>query len=119
MDAEAFRAGTAWARVGFVPAEDHAVTFSYTRQDTSHTYYPYLQMDAVYDDADRFGLTWEATPSAVVTAAKLSTYYTQVDHWMTDEYRTTVERPRRAAGRWGPTPSRGRSAAGSRRPRGA
>ncbi len=46
-------------------------------------------MDAVYDDSDRFGLTWEATPSAVVTAAKLSTYYTQVDHWMTDEYRTT------------------------------
>lgn len=89
MDGEAFRAGTAWARVGFVPAKDHAVTFSYTRQDTSHTYYPYLQMDAVYDDSDRFGLTWEATPSAVVTAAKLSTYYTQVDHWMTDEYRTT------------------------------
>lgn len=89
VDGEAFRAGTAWARVGFVPAEDHAVTLSYTRQDTSHTYYPYLQMDAVYDDSDRFGLTWEATPSAVVTAAKLSTYYSQVDHWMTDEYRTT------------------------------
>jgi iron complex outermembrane receptor protein len=89
VDGEAFRAGTAWARVGFVPAKDHSVTFSYTRQDTSQTYYPYLQMDAVYDDSDRFGLTWEATPSAVVTAAKLSTYYTQVDHWMTDEYRTT------------------------------
>ncbi|MBK9372537.1 MAG: TonB-dependent receptor [Holophagales bacterium] len=89
VDGEAFRAGTAWTRVGFVPAKDHAVTFSYTRQDTSHTYYPYLQMDAVYDDSDRFGLTWEATPSAVVTAAKLSTYYAQVDHWMTDEYRTT------------------------------
>ena len=46
-------------------------------------------MDAVYDDSDRFGLTWEATPSAVVTSAKLSGYYTQVDHWMTDQYRTT------------------------------
>lgn len=89
VDGEAFRAGTAWARVGFVPAKDHAVTFSYTRQDTSHTYYPYLQMDAVYDDSDRLGLTWEATPSAIVTKAKLATYYTQVDHWMTDEYRTT------------------------------
>ena len=89
VDAEAFRAGTAWARLGFVPAQNHSVTFSYTRQDTSHTYYPYLQMDAVYDDADRFGLTWEAAPSTVVTAAKLSGYYTQVDHWMTDEYRTT------------------------------
>jgi len=89
VDAEAFRAGTAWARVGFVPAEGHAVTVSYTRQDTSRTYYPYLQMDAVYDDADRFGLTWEASPSAVVTAAKLSAYYSQVDHFMTDEYRTS------------------------------
>ncbi len=89
VDSEAFRAGTAWGRIGFVPAKDHAVTFSYTRQDTSHTYYPYLQMDAVYDDSDRFGLTWEATPSAVVTAARLSAYYAQVDHWMTDQYRTS------------------------------
>lgn len=89
VDSEAFRAGTAWARVGFVPAKDQAVTVSYTRQDTSDIFYPYLQMDAVYDDADRFGLTWQAAPSAVVTAGKLSAYYTQVDHWMTDQYRTS------------------------------
>jgi iron complex outermembrane receptor protein len=90
VDAEAFRAATAWGRVGFVPARGHAVTVSYTRQDTSRVYYPYLQMDAVYDDSDRFGLTWEAAPSAVVSSAKLSGYYTQVDHWMTDEYRTSA-----------------------------
>jgi iron complex outermembrane receptor protein len=89
VDSEAFRAGTAWGRVGFVPAEGQAITVSYTRQDTSDVYYPYLQMDAVTDDADRFGLSWEAAPSAVVTAAKLSAYYTQVDHWMTDQYRTS------------------------------
>ena len=89
VEDEAFRAGTAWARVGLVPAEGHAVTVSYTRQDTSHTYYPYLQMDAVTDDADRFGLTWEAKPSAVVASARLSAYYSQVDHFMTDQYRTS------------------------------
>ena len=89
VEDEAFRAGTAWARVGFVPAEGHTVAVSYTRQDTSHTYYPYLQMDAVTDDADRFGLTWEAKPSAVVASARLSAYYSQVDHFMTDEYRTS------------------------------
>lgn len=89
IDAEAFRGRTAWARVGFVPAEGHTVAVSYTRQDTSHTYYPYLQMDAVTDDADRFGLTWEAKPSAVVASARLSAYYSQVDHFMTDEYRTS------------------------------
>ena len=65
------------------------MTVSYTRQDASRVYYPYLQMDAITDDADRFGLTWEAAPSTVVTSAKLSAYYTQVDHWMTDEYRTS------------------------------
>ena len=80
VDAEAFRAGTAWARVGLVPATGHTVTLSYTRQDTSRTYYPYLQMDAVTDDSDRFGLAWEAKPSGVVTSAKLSGYYTQVAH---------------------------------------
>ena len=90
VDEDAFRAGTAWARVAFAPAEGHAVSLSYTRQDTARTYYPYLQMDAVTDDADRFGLTWEAKPSGVLTAAKLSAYYTQVAHWMTDQYRTSA-----------------------------
>lgn len=89
VEAVAFEAGTAWARVGFVPAKGHAVAFSYTRQDTDRTYYPCLQMDAVYDDADRFGLTWEATPGGAVTSAKLAGYYTQVDHWMTDQFRTS------------------------------
>jgi len=89
VDSDAFRAGTAWGRVAFAPAEGHAVSLSYTRQDTSRTYYPYLQMDAITDDADRIGLTWEAKPSGAVTAAKLSAYYTQVDHWMTDQYRTS------------------------------
>jgi iron complex outermembrane receptor protein len=90
VDADAFRAGTAWARVAFAPAEGHSVSLSYTRQDTARTYYPYLQMDAITDDADRFGLSWEARPSGAVTAAKLSAYSTQVDHFMTDQYRTSA-----------------------------
>lgn len=89
VEGDAFRAGTAWGRVAFAPAEGHTVSLSYTRQDTSRTYYPYLQMDAITDDADRFGLSWEAKPSGAVTAAKLSAYYTQVDHWMTDQFRTS------------------------------
>lgn len=89
VEAEAFRAGTAWARVAVRPADGHTVSLSWSRQDTSRTYYPYLQMDAVTDDADRFGLSWEAAPGGPFTAARLSAYYTQVDHWMTDEYRTT------------------------------
>jgi iron complex outermembrane receptor protein len=89
VDGEAFRAGTAWARVGFAPVDGHAVSVSYTRQDTSRTYYPYLQMDAITDDADRLGLTWDAKTSGAVEAARLSAYYTQVDHWMTDQYRTS------------------------------
>lgn len=88
-DGEAFRAGTAWGRVAFRPAEGNSVSLSYSRQDTSRTYYPYLQMDAVTDDADRFGLSWEAAPGGPVSAARLSAYYTEVDHWMTDEYRTS------------------------------
>ena len=40
------------------------VTVSYTRHCTSDVYYPYLQMDAVTDDADRFGPTWAAAAPA-------------------------------------------------------
>ena len=89
VDGAAFRAGTAWLRVGLVPAPGHSVSLSYTRQDTSRTYYPYLQMDAVTDDADRFGATWETTGSGPVTSTRLAAYYTQVDHFMTDQFRTS------------------------------
>lgn len=96
VDSEAFRAGTAWGKAVFSPAEGHAIQASYTRQDADEVFYPYLLMDAVYDDSNRFNLSYEAAElSSLVSGLKVQGYYTDVEHWMTDERRTSsVAAPR-------------------------
>jgi iron complex outermembrane receptor protein len=87
-DSDAFRAGTAWVKLSAAPFRNHLAQFSYTRQEADHVLYPYLQMDAIYDDTDRVGFGYQVErPSGVIQAIKLQTYYSQVRHWMTDDYR--------------------------------
>ncbi len=52
--------------------------------------YPYLQMDATYDDADRLNLTYDyRNKRGPVQAVHVQGYATRVDHSMTDELRQT------------------------------
>ena len=89
VSSDAFRAATGWTRVGWTPGV-HRLELAWTRQQADHVLYPYLQMDAVYDDADRLGLRYErADGDGAVTALSAQAYVTWVDHWMTDEYRTS------------------------------
>ena len=89
-DDTAFRIGTAWANASFAPADGHALHVSYARQEADHLYYPYLQMDAIYDDTDRAGLSYEINrPGAAFEGLRAQAYYTTVNHWMTDEFRTS------------------------------
>ena len=96
QDAQAFSAGTAWGRVLWKPAEGHQLDLAYTRQDAGSTLYPYLLMDAIHDDADRLNFRYEATGlGARRASARVQGYLTQVDHYMTDESRTSsVGKPR-------------------------
>ena len=89
-DTDAFRAGTVWASVSGSPASGHLVQVSYAHQGADHVLYPYLQMDAVYDDTDRLSAGYSVdNPFGLVRSLKFHTYFTQVNHWMTDEYRTS------------------------------
>ncbi len=91
VDATAFKAWTACGRLGLAPAAGQSIQLAYTHQDADQVFYPYLQMDAVYDRADRLNLSWEAERlSSVLTAVKAQAYYARVTHWMTDQYRTSV-----------------------------
>jgi len=92
----AFSVGTAWGRVLWAPAAGHQVDVAYTRQDSGAVLYPYLMMDALWDDTDRLNLRYEATGLGERKASvRAQGYLTQVDHWMTDERRTSsVGRPR-------------------------
>ena len=50
---DAFRIGTAWLKGGFAPRDGQQFDAGYTRQMGGTVLYPYLQMDALYDNADR------------------------------------------------------------------
>ena len=89
-DDRAFSIGTAWGRVVWAPADGHQVDLAYTRQDSGAVLYPYLLMDAVWDDTDRVNVRYEATGLGARRASlRAQGYFTQVDHWMTDERRTS------------------------------
>jgi len=91
LNASAFEVKTGWGRAFVSPAAGHSLQVAYTRQDASGVLYPYLQMDAVYDDGDRAGATYEhAGPLGPVQTLSARAYYSRVSHWMTDQQRTTA-----------------------------
>jgi iron complex outermembrane receptor protein len=96
QDDRAFSVGTAWGRVVWAPAEGQQLDLAFTRQDAGAILYPYLQMDAMSDEASRLNLRYEATGLGARRASlRAQGYFTQVDHWMTDERRTSsVGKPR-------------------------
>ena len=92
----AFKTGSGWARLSYAPRSGHLIQLSYTRQEADHVLYPYLQMDAVYDNTDRLNLSYEIAPSkGIWKSLRLQTYFSQVRHWMTDAFRlTSLDKPR-------------------------
>jgi len=97
VDSEAFRASTAWGRAAWRLSGGGQVEASYTRQMADHMLYPYLQMDALYDNADRAALRFERPRTgARVSAIRADVYWSRVDHWMTDELRISSSTAPRA-----------------------
>lgn len=96
-DTDAFRVGAGWLRLGWTPAEGHRAQVAVAHQEADHVLYPYLLMDAVYDDTDRLNLTYEYAPAgSSLRSLRFQSYATRVEHWMTDELRTSssgVPRP--------------------------
>jgi outer membrane receptor protein involved in Fe transport len=59
VEARAFEIGTGWGRASWTPSVDTTAEISYTRQEADDVLYPYLLMDAVYDDTDRLSARFE------------------------------------------------------------
>ena len=90
QDSDAFEVGTAWGSVSASPIKGHLAQVSYSHQEADHVLYPYLQMDAVYDDTDRINAGYQIRDLAgFVRSLQIQTYFAQVDHWMTDQFRTS------------------------------
>jgi iron complex outermembrane recepter protein len=91
VDAQAFGAHTGWLHLFASPQRGHTIQVSYTRQQADHLLYPYLQMDAITDNADRLRIGYERTRAdAGVKTFAADAYYTRVGHVMTDEFRTSA-----------------------------
>jgi len=91
INSKAFEINTYWTKLGFKPIENHSVEFSYTKQDARNVLYPYLRMDAIYDKTDRFNMNYQIDGiSDMLKSLKFHLYYTKVDHWMDDRYRTSA-----------------------------
>jgi iron complex outermembrane receptor protein len=90
VDARAFEIGTGWGRAAYTPSVDTTAQISYTRQEADDVFYPYLLMDAVYDDTDRVSARFETRRlRRTVSLVTAEAYLTRVDHWMTDGWRTS------------------------------
>ena len=89
-DLSAFDIQTAWGKFAFSPWDTHRLEFGYTRQDGGRVLYPYLLMDALYDNADRLKASYDISNlTSAFKHLRFQSYYTQVHHWMTDEFRTS------------------------------
>lgn len=95
-DGTAYNIRTGWVKTGFSPVANHHAELSYTRQEADDVLYPYLLMDAVYDDTDRLNFIYRIEKiSPVLQGLKLQAYWSQVKHLMTDEKRqSSVGSPR-------------------------
>ncbi len=81
---DAYRIATGWAKAGIRPSEGQRVELSLSRQEADDVIYPYLLMDAVYDDTDRVNLSWTAQEVGSLSRTLVRFYWNDVEHDMTD-----------------------------------
>jgi iron complex outermembrane receptor protein len=87
-DGTAYNIKTGWTKIGLSPIKNHRIELSYTRQEADDVLYPYLRMDANYDDTDRTNIIYRINEIGdVLKSLKIQVYWDKVKHDMTDEKR--------------------------------
>ena len=90
VGSRAFGAHTGWSHLFLSPQTGHTIQLSYTRQQADHVLYPYLQMDATADDADRLRVGYNrAGGGGPIETLSADAYYARVVHSMSDDFRTS------------------------------
>ena len=89
-DDRAFDVRTGWLGVGWTPRPGHQVELAATRQEADAQLYPYLSMDARFDDATRARASWRHQSTASwLESAEASLAWARVDHLMDDGRRVS------------------------------
>ena len=93
-DNKAYSINTYWTRWGFNLPSNQRVEIAYSRQEADDVIYPYLLMDAVFDNTDRLQVKYEASdPFEGVKKLKAHFYWNQVKHDMTNWRREASSGP--------------------------
>lgn len=88
IGSRAYEINTGWGRFGIQPTANSRSDISYTYQDADHVLYPYLKMDAAYDNAHRLNWTYRIqNVSQYLKDLNLQAYWDKVDHLMDDRFR--------------------------------
>jgi len=91
---KSFDIHSGWFQSEFAPTTNQKVSLSYTRQVSGLVLYPYLTMDADYDRADRVIVKYQIRDfSRDLHAVRIESYFTQVQHYMSDRLRATALAP--------------------------
>jgi iron complex outermembrane receptor protein len=56
---QAFRTFSAWTKLALEPLPNQRAEVAYTRQQSGDLLYPYMIMDGIFDDADRFSVRYD------------------------------------------------------------
>ncbi len=89
QDERAFAIGTGWGRVVATPSDRHRIDVSYAGQRADQILYPYLFMDAGWDDMDRVNVRYDYGRPGGGRRFSAQGYWARVDHWMDDRQRTS------------------------------
>ncbi|NPA32740.1 MAG: TonB-dependent receptor [Aquificae bacterium] len=81
INSTAFNIHTGWAKFMYKLTEDVKLKLSYAHQKANDVLYPYLMMDAIYDETDRANL------ELLGKNFKVQLYGSSVRHWMTNQKR--------------------------------
>lgn len=88
---QAFRTQSYLGKLAFEPAKNQSGEISYARQQSGILLYPYLMMDGVFDNADRFSARYNYVhPHGIVRGLRALGYINKVNHLMDNRLRTSA-----------------------------
>ncbi|MGC9286589.1 MAG: TonB-dependent receptor [Hydrogenobaculum sp.] len=85
-----FNINSYMAKFGFTPTTDTDIGLSYIKQSANNVLYPFLSMDAIYDRSNIVNFHIDKDNiSKDLKNIRFKTYYTDVYHLMTNQFRQT------------------------------
>jgi iron complex outermembrane receptor protein len=85
--AGAYEMTTFWAKGTATPAPGHRLELGYANQQADDVLYPYLRMDARYDDTNRVNASWELADAGPLERVRAQAWFNRVVHDMDDARR--------------------------------